>query len=449
MRLLLTLLLTFTASAQPSIEGTWLGTLNAGPQKLRLSVTLTRNGMALAGTMNSLDQGSGEMPLRDVMFRDGKLTFALPALGVTYEGTLSGDTITGTFTQGMAFPLTLTRGESQPAAARRPQEPKKPYPYAEEDVVVANGDVRLAGTLTLPRSAPPFPAVVLITGSGAQDRDETVFGHKPFLVLADHLTRRGLAVLRVDDRGTGKSTGSLASVTTEDLAADTLAAVKFLRARKDIAKIGLIGHSEGGVIAPMVANRSQDVAFLVLVAAPGLPGDQIIMRQTESLGVAAGASREIVAQGVAQQRQILDLVMKTKDEAALRAKLQELLGKQMTAEMLDAQVRQLASPWYRWMLAYDPRPALRKVRVPLLAINGAKDIQVAAKENLAAIAAAAPHAKIVELPGLNHLLQTAATGAVSEYATIEETVAPVALEMIAEWISRVTTSQSSAPARPD
>lgn len=449
MRLLLTLLLTFTASAEPRVKGTWLGTLDAGPQKLRLSVTLTRNGMALAGTINSLDQGSGEMPLRNVVFRDGKLTFALPALGVTYEGTLSGDTIAGTFTQGgTAFPLTLTRTESLPVA-RRPQEPKPPYPYVEEEVVVANGDVRLAGTLTLPRSEPPFPAVVLISGSGAQDRDETVFGHKPFHVLADYLTRRGIAVLRVDDRGTGQSTGSLASVTTEDLAGDTLAAVKFLRARKDIARIGLIGHSEGGVIAPMVANRSKDVAFLVLVAAPGLPGDQIIMRQTEALVAANGASREVVALALSQQRQILDLVMKTKDDAVLRAKLQELLGKQMPAEVLDAQVKALASPWYRWMLAYDPRPALRKVRVPVLAINGEKDIQVAAKENLAAIAEAAPDAKIVELPGLNHLLQTAATGVVSEYATIEETMAPVALETIAEWISRVTTSPSSAPARRD
>ena len=445
MKLLLTLLLTFTASAEPSIEGPWLGTLSAGPQKLRLSVTLTRSGMALTGTMNSLDQGSGEMPLQNVAFRDGKLTFALPARGISYTGTLDGSTIAGTFTQsGMALPLTLARTEAVPAT-RRPQEPKKPYPYDEEEVVVTNGDVRLAGTLTLPRTAPPFHAVVLISGSGAQDRDETVFGHKPFLVLADHLTRRGIAVLRVDDRGTGKSTGSLASVTTEELAGDTLAAVKFLRARKDLGQIGLIGHSEGGLIAPMVARRSNDVAFLVLIAAPGLPGDEIIVRQVEAAAAAAGAGREDAARAAALQRQIVTAVKETPGEPALRAKLQALLP----TPLPDAQVKQLHSPWYRWMLAYDPRPVLRELAVPILAINGGKDVQVGAKENLAAIAEAAQRVRTVELPQLNHLLQTATTGAVSEYATIEETVAPVALETIAEWISRVTTSRSSAPARPD
>jgi pimeloyl-ACP methyl ester carboxylesterase len=445
MKLLLVLLLSFTASAEPPIEGTWLGTLNAGAQKLRLSVTLTRSGMALAGTLNSLDQGSGEMPLQAVAFRDGKLTFTLPALGISYTGTLAGDAIAGTFTQGgMALPLKLARVAAVPAA-RRPQEPKKPYPYGEEEVVVTNGDVKLAGTLTLPRSAPPFPAVVLISGSGAQDRDETVFGHKPFLVLADHLTRRGIAVLRLDDRGTGKSTGSLASVTTEDLAGDTLAAVKFLRARKDLGQIGLIGHSEGGLIAPMVAQRSKDVAFLVLIAAPGLPGDEIIVRQVESGAVAAGVSREHAALAAALQRKIVNAVKETPGEAALRAKLQALVP----APLPDAQVKTLHSPWYRWMLAYDPRPVLRELRVPILALNGGKDVQVGAKENLAAIAEAAQRARTVELPELNHLLQTATTGAVGEYATIEETVAPVALETIAEWISRVTTSRSSAPARPD
>ena len=442
-------------SAEPRIEGIWLGTLDLGPKKLRLAVTMTRSGETLAGTLNSLDQSSGELPLKDLVLRDGKLTFALPALGASYEGTLQGDAIAGTFFQrGMALPLTLARVEALPVP-RRPQEPKKPYPYETEEVIVANGEVRLAGTLTLPRSAPPFHAVVLISGSGPQDRDETIFGHKPFLVLADTLTRRGVAVLRVDDRGTGQSTGNRSGATTDDFAGDALACVKFLRARRNVAKIGLIGHSEGGFIAPMVATRSKDVAFIVLLAAPGLRGDQIVERQVETMYAAMGASPEEVERAVALQREILAIAKGTTDEAALRAKLGELMTRKLAeaspeeraiftnfSAMIDAQVKRLNSPWYRWMLAYDPIPVLRGVRVPTLAINGGKDIQVGAKANLAAIAAAVPHAKVVELAGLNHLLQTAPTGGLDEYAAIEETVAPVALETISEWIIKVTGSRS-------
>lgn len=439
----LLLLLTQTKS----IDGIWLGTLDLGAKKLRIAVTVK----GTEATLNSLDQNSGEMPLSNVRFADGKLTFALPQLGATYEGTLDGDAIAGTFHQrGLALPLALARVDALPVA-RRPQEPKRPYPYAEEAVVVANGDVRLAGTLTLPRGEPPFHAVVLISGSGPQDRDETIFGHKPFLVLADHLTRRGIAVLRVDDRGTGKSTGSRAGATTDDYAADTLACVNALRARKDIGKIGLIGHSEGGFIAPIVATRSKDVSFIVLLGAPGLPGEQIVERQVASLYKSLGANAEEVARALALQRRILAMAKETSDEATLRTKLAEVMTRELARlpeeeralfanfnEMIGAQVKRLNSPWYRWMLAYDPRPVLRNVRVPILAINGGKDIQVGAKENLAAISAAAPHAKVVELANLNHLLQTAGTGTLSEYAAIEETIAPAALETIAGWIGEMT-----------
>jgi pimeloyl-ACP methyl ester carboxylesterase len=446
MRYALTVLLLLLPQTK-SIDGIWLGTLDLGAKKLRIAVTVS----GTTATLNSLDQNSGEMPLSEVSFTGGKFKFALPQLGATYEGTLAGDAIAGTFHQrGLALPLTFARVDAIPVP-KRPQEPKRPYPYAEEEVVVTNGEVTLAGTLTLPRATPPFDAVVLISGSGPQDRDETIFGHKPFLVLADHLTRRGIAVLRVDDRGTGKSTGKRSGATTDDYAADTLACVNFLRARKDIAKIGLIGHSEGGFIAPIVATRSKDVAFLVLLGAPGLPGEQLVERQAASLFRSIGANDEEVARAVALQRQILAIARETPDETALRAKLVEVMTKSMAnlsaeertlfanmTEMINSQVKRLSSPWYRWMLAYDPRPVLRAVRVPILAINGGKDIQVEAKANLAAIAAAAPHARIVELANLNHLLQTAQTGAMAEYAAIEETLAPVVLETIAGWIAEMT-----------
>lgn len=429
--------------AHTTPAGIWLGTLDLGPKKLRLAVTLTPNG----GTLNSLDQNSGELPLTEVSFVEGKLKFGLPQLGASYEGVLANDTITGTFHQrGLNLPLTFARVDALPVA-KRPQEPKKPYPYDEVEVSIANGEVTLAGTLTLSRTKPPFPAVVLISGSGPQDRDETIFGHKPFLVLADHLTRRGIAVLRVDDRGAGKSTGNRAASTTDDYASDVLACVNFLRARKDIGKIGLIGHSEGGLIAPLVANRSKDVAFLVSLGAPGIPGEQLILRQAESMAKSMGANESEVTRLLSLQRQVLAAAKETSEEQALRAKLQEIMTKALAdlsdeerqvfasmGEMVNAQIKRLNSPWYRWFLAYDPRPALQKVRVPMLAINGAKDIQVDAKENLAAIRAAVPHAKTVELPGVNHLLQTAPTGTLAEYATIEETIAPAALELIFKWI---------------
>ena len=393
------------------------------------------------------------MPLSDVTFTGGTVRFAMPKLGASYEGKLEGTRLEGSWSQrGLALPLAFERVTEIPKP-RRPQEPVKPYPYDEEEVVVDNakGGVKLAGTLTLPRTAGPFPAVVLISGSGPQDRDETIFGHRPFLVLADDLTRRGIAVLRVDDRGVGKSSGKREDATTEDYAGDALACVAYLKSRKGIdpKRIGLVGHSEGGMIAPLAATRSRDVAFIVLLAAPGIPGDELVNLQAQSLLKSMGANEQQLAQFDKLQRTIIALAKETADEQVLRAKLKEVM-KQAIAEapesekavfanlegMVEAQIKRLNSPWYRWMLAYDPRPVLRKVEVPVLALNGSKDIQVTARENLAAIRAALPKATIVEVPGVNHMLQTAPTGALAEYATIEETIAPAVLKAVGEWIGQ-------------
>jgi len=438
-----------------SIEGLWYGTIPAGAKQLRVSITIKASGDALTGTFNSLDQGSGELPLDDVKLVDGTLRFKLKLAGGDYEGKLDGDTIDGAWTQhGLSAPLKLARVDAIPTPPR-PQEPKKPYPYAEEEVLVdhAKAGIHLGGTLTLPKTKPPFPAVVLVSGSGPQDRDETVFGHKPFLILADDLTRRGIAVLRVDDRGVGKSTGVRDKATTEDFAGDVAACVAFLKSRKDIdpKHIGLVGHSEGGMIAPMVATRSKDVAFIVLLAGPGVPGDELINLQQAAILRSMGASDAMVAEMNALQRKIIAVTKETPDETTLRAKLKALMtaeiakssdeAKPMFADvdaMIDSQIKRLSAPWYRWMLAYDPRSNLAKVRVPMLAVNGSKDVQVTPKENLAAIHAAAPNATIVELPGLNHLLQTAPTGSLLEYASIEETMAPAALNVVGEWIRKQT-----------
>jgi uncharacterized protein len=417
-----------------SIDGVWTGQLQAGATPLRVAITIKANGPGLTGTFNSLDQGSGELPLDEVTFADGTLRFKLKIANGSYEGKVAGNTIDGRWSQsGFTAPLMLKRVEAIPVAPR-PQMPKKPYPYDEEEIAVD----KLAGTLTLPRAKGPHPAVVLISGSGAQDRDETVFEHKPFLVLADDLTRRGIAVMRVDDRGVGKSTGMRETATTEDLAKDVETLVAFLKSRKDIdaKRIGLIGHSEGGLIAPMVATRTKDIAFLVLIGSPAIPGDELINLQVQAILRAMGATPAQLEQTAVVQRKAIALAKTVAGKAELRTKLLEFLP----AATVDSQIDTLASPWYRWMLNYDPRPALKKVTVPMLAVNGAKDVQVPAKENLDAIRAAAPKATVVELPGLNHLLQTAKTGLVAEYGQIEETIAPAALKVIGEWVAKTTSS---------
>ncbi len=297
--------------------------------------------------------------------------------------------------------------------------------------------------------------MILISGSGAQDRDETIFRHQPFLVLADMLTRRGVAVLRVDDRGVGGSSGNISSSTSEDFAGDVEAGIALLKSRGDIdgRKIGLMGHSEGGIIAPIVAARSRDVAFIVLLAGTGLPGDEIVLLQARLIGKAMGASdKDLDKQQDMQER--FFKIMKTETDpkkagVALREELKKLLGELSPEDrkkagdietQVENELKKVESPWFRFFLSFDPRPTLAKVQCPVLALNGEKDLQVPPKENLEEISKAIKsggntRVTTKQLPGLNHLFQTCKTGAVSEYAEIEETIAPAALQVIGDWIS--------------
>jgi hypothetical protein len=449
------------ASTAKGVEGLWQGTLKVPGGELRVVFHINKAADGkLTATMDSPDQGATGIAVDECAFSKGKLTLAAKAIGGGFEGTMKGDsTIDGKWSQsGMSLPLVLKRIEKLEVASR-PQEPKKPYPYKEEEVTVENktAGITLAGTLTEPDSGNPFPAVVLITGSGPENRDEEVFGHKPFLVLADYLTRQGIAVLRCDDRGVGKSSGDSHNATTADLATDALAAFQYLKNRKDIdtKHIGVLGHSEGGIIAPIVANEAPDVAFVVLMAGPGVPGDSVIMLQSQLVAKAEGAADSTIAKSTVAERALLNLAKSNLDSAALAAKLRPLLKQAMgqlspadsqkvssadtSNQAVEAQVKQVLTPWFHYFLNYDPRPALSKLRQPVLAINGEKDVQVAPKENLAAIEAAlkADGNKdylVKELPGLNHLFQTATTGGVSEYAKIEETISPTALKVMADWI---------------
>jgi pimeloyl-ACP methyl ester carboxylesterase len=448
------------ASAQTTgagAEGKWSGHIALPPGPLAISVVLARDEAgAWSGTIDIPAQGARGLKLAHVTVGDPAVSFEIGGVAgqPTFTGTRDGDRISGTFSQnGGTFRFELERGTAAAARTPRPQEPKPPLPYTAEDVTYRNdaAGVQLAGTLTRPSTGGPFPAVVLITGSGAQDRDETVADHKPFLVLADALTRRGLAVLRSDDRGVGGSDPGPAGATTKDFAGDVAAAVAYLETRPDIDRrhIGLIGHSEGGLIAPMVAASSPDIAFIVLMAGPGVPGDEMMTLQAAAIGRAQGASEALIAWDRDLRQRVYDEVKSETDGKPDAATRQALLASVPTLPgvVTEAAARQTAaailaaasSPWFRFMLAYDPRPTLERVRCPVLAINGERDTQVIARENLDAIRSALeaggnPDVTVTSLPGLNHLFQTSTTGRPDEYASIDETIAPAALDLIGDWI---------------
>jgi len=434
--------------AKPSdIDGTWMGTLDLGAATLRVVFHIVNTEDGLIATMDSPDQGAKGLPTTSCT-RDGtNLKIEAKNINGTFEGKIASDlqSIDGTFTQmGASHPLLLKRVKDQAELEiRRPQVPQKPYPYREEEVTYENKvqNVTLAATLTIPQGTGPFPAVLLITGSGPQDRDETLLGHKPFLILSDYLTRHGIEVLRADDRGTAKSTGVFASATTADFATDVEAGVALLKTRPEANahKIGLIGHSEGGTIAPMVAARNKNVAFIVMMAGTGVPGDQILPAQTEAIEIAVGKTSAEAAKDAANEKQVLDLIEKEKDETVLRRELKDKLSADSPEALVGLKMSQLTSPWMRYFLTYDPATALSRVTCPVLAINGSLDKQVLPDQNLPAIRKALEqagnqHFEIDELPGLNHLFQTAKTGSPTEYAQIEETMSPVALEKISTWI---------------
>jgi len=434
--------------AKPSdIDGTWMGTLDLGGTKLRVVFHIVNTEDGLIATMDSPDQNMKGMPTTSAK-RDGvNLKIEAKAIGGVFEGKIASDlsAIDGTFTQmGASHPLRLKRVKDEAELElKRPQNPAKPYPYREEEVTYDNAvqNVTLAATLTLPQGKGPFPGVVLITGSGPQDRDETLMGHKPFLVLSDYLTRHGIAVLRADDRGTGKSTGVFAKATTADFATDTEAGVAYLKTRTEVDphKIGLIGHSEGGIIAPMIAARNKDVAFIVLMAGTGVPGDQVLPAQNEAIEVASGIDAAKAGKNASKEKEMLSLIETEKDQAVLEKKLKEYMADEVPEAQIGLQVKQLTSVWMRYFLTYDPATALRRVTCPVLVLNGALDKQVLPSQNLPVIRKALEeagnkHFEVDELPGLNHLFQTAKTGAPAEYARIEETMSPIVLDKIASWI---------------
>jgi len=433
------------------VEGLWQSALETHGMRLRLQLHVAHDTDGqLVGALDSLDQQVSGLPAIRMEFKEAAFRFEIPAVAGTFEGTLNAakNKLIGTWSQtGAEEKIEFVRSD-QPLELRRPQTPSKPYPYREEDVSFSNAPagVTLEGTLTIPKGAGPFPAALLIAGSGPNDRDESLASHRPFLVLANHLTRKGIAVLRYDKRGIGKSTGSVDKATTLDLASDAQAALACLKTRKEIdpAKIALIGHSEGAIIASLLASRTKDVAWVVLLAAPATFGEETLLNQSELIGKAADLTDEQLEASLNFDQAAYDLVRTEKDPAVLREKLTSLvretgLGAAMPPVLLETQMRMMESPWFRFFLDYDPLPNLETLQVPVLALYGQKDLQVPAKANLPLLKQALQDAgnkdaDVRELPDLNHLFQHAYSGTPAEYAAIEETFSPDVLHIISDWL---------------
>lgn len=444
------------SDAIASTEGVWQGALEGHGMRLRLQLHVSHDDQKqLLAALDSPDQGLSGLPAIKVSQKESVFHFEIPVVDAIYDGTLDAakSAITGNLKQNGAIQKLDFKRSDQLLELRRPQTPAKPYPYREQEVTFPNNKVKisLAGTLTLPPGNGLFPAAILLSDSGPHDRDETLAGHHSFLILADHLTRKGMAVLRFDKRGIGKSTGDYSTATTEDFASDAEAAFAYLKTRKEIdpAKIGLIGHSEGGMMASSVATHSNAVSWIVLLASPGLKGDDLLLRQSEVILSTAGVNDGEISRTLAFNKQTYALVRGEKDSARLETKLNDLvqstsMGASLPPSALEAQVRLLVSPWFRYFLDYDPIPALQKISCPVLALNGEKDLQVLSKENLTKIQKALEDSgnrdfQTVELPGLNHLFQHGPTGSPTEYGGIEETMAPEALNAVSDWVLKHST----------
>ena len=441
---ILILFLFAAVQAQAQIEGYWKGQIDLGVQKLEMGFDIQAVESGYSATLDVPAQGAFEIPVDETVFQENQLSMTMSAMGATYSGMLKEDRIEGEFTQhGMTFPLNLGKGEKEIQKAR-PQDPQPPFDYRITEVSFTNekeGNT-LTGTLTIPKGEGPFPAMVLVSGSGQQNRDEELMNHRPFWVIADYCARHGIAVLRYDDRGMGGSTGEVENATSLDFSYDAEATFDFLRKQKhiDASRVGILGHSEGGIINFMVSARRPEVAFLVSLAGPTVNGIEVLKEQQAAILRASGMTEEMIAFSQNSNRQLFDIVESSNDREEADSLMRQLVkGWGYNEELTEQTVSGMTKPWMYYFLKYDPTEAIVKTNCPALLLNGSKDLQVIASQNLPA------YEKIIadygktnltlhELPDLNHLFQHCETGAIEEYATIDETVSPEVLEMIVEFV---------------
>ena len=449
-------LLAITSARSQDISGHWNGTTKRGDKEITFVFNIKQENATYSTTMDVPTFRIAGIKPSATTFTNGKLIIDGSNVGMNYTGVFNTEAqqFEGIYKEGgIEMVLNLKKGTIKIEDSKRPQEPVKPYPYYEEEVIFKNNEanITLAGTLTLPNKNGKFPVVILISGSGPQDRDESFMGHKPFLVLSDYLTRQGIGVLRFDDRGVGESTGNFGKATTEDFSKDVLSAIAYLKTRNDvdIKNIGLMGHSEGGIIAPLAANNSKDVAFMVLLASTGISGTELSVMQSKTL-------REFpVKDEVAYEkntRKAIAIVISNKSKTEIKIELtthyNEFLRPILTSlnvpekninAFIENQLKTSLQPWSRYFLQYNPADEIEKLQIPVLSLNGSKDTQVNAKINQEAIRQALikgqnKNYKIVELENLNHFFQECETGKMDEYRKIEQTFSPTALNEIKKWV---------------
>jgi len=437
-----------------SIEGRWIGLL----QSIRVVFNIENVNDSIIATLDSPDQGAEGILVNRVSFEKGSLIIEVEVINGKYVGNYDHhrEIFEGTwFQNSMEFPLNIAKDDGS-FDVKRPQEPKPPFPYVSEDVSFTNQEagVTLAGTLTLPENGDSFPAVILITGSGLQNRDEEIVGHKPFLVISDYLTRQGIAVLRYDDRGFGESTGDVFTGTTADFADDAAAGVKFLSIdpRINKEKIGIIGHSEGAMIATILASESENIAFIVMLAGPGMAGKELLRLQAEKIMRASGENREFIEEVIELNEKLYDIVITETDDEKAEKKMRKAYAKftkgmsedeknrfGFSDYVIDTGIKELLNPWMRYFLTLDTKTYLRQVKCSVLVMNGEKDLQVPPGENVPLIETALAeggnqNVSVMVFTNLNHLFQSATTGSPEEYSKIEETFSPEVLEIMGIWI---------------
>lgn len=423
--------------------GIWLGKMKPTEQlEIRVAFEIKKDESSkLSATMSVIEQKAFDIVMDQVTLNGDTVTILFKAANLSFNGIYNAEKqiIDGHYTQsGISFPLVLSPVDALPKTVVRPQTPRQPFPYQEEEVAFDNksAGVRLAGTLTVPILDQPGPAIILIAGSGKNDRNGTKMGH--FLLLADYLTRNGYIVLRSDKRGVGQSTGDYANATTEDFASDIHAAIDFLKTRPEVdaRHIGLIGHSEGAVIAPMVASVRKDVSYIILMGGVGLRGDRLLLLQTRKLAEVNGGTPEAIDHQVEQFERYYSIIQEKYDDETIISRIREV-----NPEVSEGTIKMLMKPWIKYFTACDPSLYIKKVKCPVLAVTGSKDLQSPPEENLRNIETALKagrnkHYSIKILPGLNHLFQTAQSGSPLEYEKIEEIIAPVALDCLVEWLGK-------------
>ena len=434
--------------SQAQIEGYWKGEIDLGTLKLEMAFNIKAIENGYSATLDVPAQGAFDFPVDETTFKDGHLQLTMSAMDASYSGMPKDGVIEGEFTQrGMTFPLNLVKAEKKEQKKARPQDPLPPFNYHIEEVTFVNekeGNT-LVGTLTIPEGEGPFPAMVLVSGSGQQDRDEELMNHRPFWIIADYCALHGIAVLRYDDRGIGGSKGEVENATTMDFSYDAEAAFDYLRTRKEInaSKVGILGHSEGGVINFMVAERRPEVAFLVSLAGPSVNGIEVLKEQQAAILRASGMSEEAVQFSSNANAQLFDIIEASNDREEADSLMRQLVkGWGYNEELTEQTVGQMTSPWMYYFLKYDPTEAIVKTNCPALLLNGSKDLQVIASQNLPGYEKIiSEHGKtnliLRELPDLNHLFQHCETGSPNEYFEIDETISPEVLELIVEFVKGI------------